>query len=284
MAKYHNIGEESHAVCAATIGCSPDGVVFPIRCKRWACPVCAPINAYMWAIEVANGVRAMYAAGQIPHFVTITQPGSVKSPEFAYSILHSQWDGFRNRWQYWAKKQGRRWEWKYQTNFRGFMPVCYSDSTPTLYAAFVEGQSRREGMPHFHIIATCVPDVETLRKWCVKSGLGYQCDIQRVSGNSGAAWYVSKYSTKSSDAAIMPVGFHRVRISEDWPRIKWRSEERENVACVRIQRESTQAFAWRCAMMFGLNPDEVCDSIERLSEKIGGSLDERVLTDLYAND
>jgi len=284
MEKWHNVGEESQAICAATIGCTSEGFIFPIRCKKWSCPVCAPINAYRWAIEVANGVRAMYCAGQIPKFVTITQPGSVRTAEYAYSILHNQWDKFRNRWQYWAAKQHERWEWKFNVTLNAPTPVRYRDETPTLYAAFVEGQSRRAGMPHFHIIATDVPNVETMRRWCVASGLGYQCDIQTVSGNSGAAWYVSKYSTKSSDAKIMPVGFHRVRLSQDFPRIAWREDAREGNAIARLPRESTQAFAWRAAMTYSLNPDAVIESIEALAEKIGGALDEKVLTDLYVLD
>jgi hypothetical protein len=139
-------------------------------------------------------------------------------------------------------------------------------------------------MPHFHIIATDTPDIETMRKWCVSSGLGSQCNIQRVSGHSGVAWYVSKYSTKSSDAKIMPVGFHRVRLSKDFPRIAWREDERGGNAIARLPRESVQAFAWRAAMTFALNPDTVIEAIEALSEKIGGKLDESVLTDLYGID
>lgn len=241
--KWHNIGEERpNTLCIATVGCTETGYVFPIRCKRWNCPVCAPLNALHEAIRTANGVRAIFAAGLIPKFATITQPGTVATAAYAYGILHNQWDKFRNRWQYWANKQG-----------------C-----PNLYAAFVEGQTRRGGMPHFHIIATALPGKSTLSEWCVDSGLGYMLDLSPVKANSGAAWYVSKYSTKSTDAANMPPGFRRVRYSRDFPQMRFRSEIQEGEAIVREYGESLASWAIRCAAAFGASPREVIQQADNL--------------------
>jgi len=224
---YHNVGEETKRLCMATVGASPDGKVFPVRCKRWACPVCAPINALHEAIKVANGVYALYAAGVRLYFATITQPPSVRTAEFAYRIIDKQWDGFRNRWQYWAGKA----------------------EIPNFYAAFVEGQTRRAGMPHFHIIGSALPDKEALRRWAVESGFGYMVDRQPLTPDAGTAWYVSKYSTKSSDAKDMPEGFRRVRYSRDWPRLLMGSDLNESMGIVKGPNESYASWAMRASLV-----------------------------------
>lgn len=242
--KYHNVGEESQRLCLATVGASPDGKVFPVRCKRWACPVCAPINALHEAIKVANGVYALYAAGVRLYFATITQPPSVRTAEFAYRIIDKQWDGFRNRWQYWASKV----------------------DIPNFYAAFVEGQERRSGMPHFHIIGSALPDKETMRKWAVESGFGFMVDVQPMQPNAGAAWYVSKYSTKSTDAEAMPEGFRRVRYSRDWPRMLMGSELIESAGVVKAPRESYAMWAARASLVVDATAGELLADALALSD------------------
>ena len=237
MKTFHNIGEESTQTCIATFGVTSDETVFPIRCKKWSCAVCAPINAYHWAIEVANGVRGLQMAGVMLKFITITQLGKIKTPQYAYEIMPSQWDSFRNKWQHWSKK----------------------NEIPTFYAAFVEGQQRRSAMPHFHIIGGFMPDEKTLHSWATKSGFGYQMDVQAIQPNSGTAWYVSKYSTKSGDSAIMPRNFRRCRLSEDFPRIVWRSDQQESTATVKKNNETYQAWAFRAFIELGVNPDSVLD-------------------------
>lgn len=244
---WHNVGEESHALCMATQGVTSEGRVFPVRCKQWNCPVCAPINAYLCAIKTANGVNALLAAGIMPNFATITQSGKVRTARFAYSILAAQWSGFRNRWEYYTRKNG----------------------IPNPYAAFVEGQSRRAGMPHFHIIAAGLPGKERLREMVVKSGFGYQVDLQRIQPGSGVAWYVSKYSTKSSDAALMPHGFRRVRYSEDWPDMLFRADLMESDAIVRQPRESYASWILRAVQAFGVDPQDIMRQTQELVDRTG---------------
>lgn len=246
-ANWHNVSEESKALCMVTQGVTPDGKVFPIRCKKWSCPVCAPINALYCAIKTANGVRALQAAGIMPRFATITQPGSVKTAVFAYSILFSQWEGFRHRWDYWVRKAGLE----------------------NPFAAFVEGQSRRAGMPHYHIIAAGLPDKEKLREFAIKSGFGFQVDLQKINPNSGVAWYVSKYSTKSSDARYMPRGFRRVRFSQDWPDMLFRADLLETESIVRQARESYPHWILRAVQQFGVDPAEVMLQTQALVDLTG---------------
>ena len=243
--KWNHVGEESSALCMATVGVTSDGEVFPVRCREWRCPICAPINALHEAIRTANGVYALFAAGLIPKFATITQSGAVRTPEFAYQIIAHQWDKFRNRWQYWAR----------------------TSDEPNFYAAFVEGQERREGMPHFHIVGCALPSADMLRHWAVASGFGYEVDCSRLSPNAGTAWYVSKYSTKSSDAKIMPVGFRRVRYSRDWPRMLFRADMLESTAVVRQSAESYAHWLIRAVYAFGVEPEAVMEQVMLLADK-----------------
>jgi hypothetical protein len=202
-------------------------------------------------------MAAMYCAGIKLSFATLTQPASVKTPEYAYKILAEQWDGFRNRWHYWAEKQRQRVEFKYNPVFSRLAPSLFSDELPLVYAAFVEGQERRSGMPHFHIIGSPMPDKETLRKWAVSSGLGYQVDLQPIRHGTATAWYVSKYSTKSSDAQYMPDGFRRVRCSENWPDMLFKSDIQESTAIVKLPQESYTDWAIRAWANFGLDHEEL---------------------------
>lgn len=254
---WNNVGEETSKTCMGSVGVLPDGTVFPVRCKKWSCPVCAPINALHWAIKVANGMSALYCAGVKLSFATLTQPASVKTPEYAYKILAEQWDGFRNRWHYWAEKQRQRVEWRYSPVFSALAPNLFTDDLPLVYAAFVEGQERRQGMPHFHIIGYPMPDKETMRKWAVSSGLGYQVDLQPIKHGTATAWYVSKYSTKSTDAQYMPDGFRRVRTSENWPDMLFKSDIQESTAIVKLPQESYTDWAIRAWANFGLDNKEL---------------------------
>lgn len=236
--KWNNVGEEAHGrICIGTIGVTVAGKVFPVRCGKWSCPVCAPLNALREAIRCANGIGALRSEGVTGSFITLTQPPSVKTASFAYSILPKQWNTLRMKWTRWANERG----------------------LPFDYAAFVEGQSRRAGMPHFHIIGTFAPSKETLRQWAVQSGLGYQVDRQELGASNGAAWYVSKYSTKSSDAAFMPKGFRRVRYSEDFPKMKFRTDETTHEAIVKRPKESVDLWAFRASVQLHIDISQIVE-------------------------
>lgn len=245
-------------ICMATVGATPDGFVFPIRCKRWSCPVCARINAYHHAIKVANGCQAMITAGIIPRFVTITQPSGVRTAQHAYKILHEQWDKFRRRLQYWAKT-------------RATMPV--------IYASFVEGQPKREFMPHFHIILSASPKKEALRLMVVQSGLGFQLDLQTFKTGSGVAWYVAKYATKADDAKNMPKGFRRVRYSENFPPMWWCVDDAERIAIVKEFHESYLEWIDRCARA-GVDVRKVETNLINLLELTSIETENSVLADI----
>lgn len=162
-----------------------DGWVVRLACDQWLCPYCRKILAWRWAQRVRYGIALRLDTE--PWFWTLTLPGWVPTREKGYAILPERWD-----------------------NFRKALQRSYPDFT---YAAFVEGQPERGLMPHFHII-TFQPAPGRLKDLAVHSGFGHQADQQEVTGGY-AAWYVSKYASKSTPG--IPGHFRRVRISRDWP-------------------------------------------------------------------
>lgn len=87
------------------------------------------------------------------------------------------------------------------------------------YLAFVEGQPRRGGMPHFHIISMAQSPYR-LKDLAFHHGFGYQAKEVKIEGQRAAS-YVAKYASKGDKA--IPKGFRRVRASQDWAKLPPRS-------------------------------------------------------------
>lgn len=182
--------------CAITWGYVLEtGQFVPVRCDQWSCDYCRKIKSLRLAQRAVLGVRDMSG---VPMFWTLTMPGHINSVSFAYKVLPKNWDTFRKRVQRQA-------------------PNFY-------YFAVVEGQPRRGGMPHFHILSdaslsskqTLSAERRALKDYAVASGFGYQCSLENVN-DAKILNYVSKYVSKSDRA--MPKAFRRVRVSRDWPEV-----------------------------------------------------------------
>lgn len=171
----------------ATRAFNEEGQVVRLACDRWICDYCRKVLAWRWAQTVRYGIALRLDTE--PWFLTFTLPGWVPTPRKGYQILPERWDNLRKT---------------LQRTFRDFT-----------YAAFVEGQPERSNMPHFHVI-TFQPAPRRIKDMAVHAGFGHQADQQEVTG-AYAAWYVSKYASKSTPG--IPAGFRRVRISRDWPRL-----------------------------------------------------------------
>lgn len=173
--------------CPTAIGFNRHGNIRPIYCGKWACERCSRHNARMWAWRVFIGVEN---AGGTVWMWTLTMRGSIQTQAYAYKILPKLWDTFRKA---------------LQRAFGGAFT----------YAAFVEGQPKRNHMPHFHIVSYRKAP-KRLKDMAVKAGFGHQAKEKPIQ-SKGAAAYVSKYVTKGD--AHMPQGFRRVRTSKDWPKL-----------------------------------------------------------------
>jgi hypothetical protein len=158
------------------------GAVVTLPCGQWKCRECSRILALQWAKRAKIGVEHKMA-----FMWTLTQPGYVKTPAFAYSVLPKQWDKLRRYcqsvWGHWS------------------------------YFAVVEGQPKRVFMPHFHLLCFHEPPIR-LKDLAVQCGFGYQALSEPVR-DKRAARYVSKYLTKQP--TVVPPHFRRVRVSQDWP-------------------------------------------------------------------
>ena len=196
--------------CPVAIGFNIHGHVKPIYCGKWSCERCARQNAKLWAWRAYLGVERN---NQSAWFWTLTMSGKIRSRKFAYSILPKLWNSLRMALQ---RAFGGKWS----------------------YIAFVEGQPKRYGMPHFHVISL-KPAPKRLKDMAVKAGFGYQAYEKHIDGK-GAAFYVAKYASKGDQ--FMPGKFRRCRTSQDWPKLP---EFEGEAYLVPNKKESTLDFILR---------------------------------------
>jgi len=135
--------------------------------------------------------------------LTLTLGQGHTDPIAAYKTLRKLWNRLRMAVSR-MDSNGKRWQ----------------------YAAFVEGQPKRQNMPHFHIIMDTLPPAKRNKKgeitkhalhdWAHKMGWGFEADLGQVDHNKAAS-YVAKYVSKGS--GTVPKGFRRVRVSKGWAKL-----------------------------------------------------------------
>jgi len=155
----------------------------PIYCHQWRCDHCRRVLSQRWAVHAWQSIERWDGSA---YFLTLTLWGSITDPKEGYSLIPRYWDNFRKGMQ--------------------------RDLDDFSYIAFVEGQAKRNGMPHFHIISRDYPYGKRLKDRAVDAGFGYQAKKELVV-SKGAAAYVSKYVSKGDPN--IPKGFRRVRTSRD---------------------------------------------------------------------
>lgn len=201
-----------------------NGTVRAIPCGSWTCPICGKANARKWAW------RAMLQLDNDPRlcrFWTLTMPGGMRSPRDAFGVLPKLWDTLRKSIQ----RASGKWT----------------------YLAFVEGQAKRNGMPHFHILTYSAAPYR-LKDLAAHIGFGYQAyDVPIVSKE--AANYVSKYASKGDKA--MPRNFRRVRASRDWHKLPFVPQA---PLIVPAKGESLIHYFDRVAIETGKGIDEIKDA------------------------
>lgn len=103
--------------------------------------------------------------------------------------------------------------------FDGLRKFIQRQNKGWTYLAFVEGQPKRNGMPHFHIISMCASPYR-LKDMAYHYGFGYQAKEIKIESPK-AAQYVAKYASKGDKS--IPKSFRRVRASQDWAKLPPRS-------------------------------------------------------------
>src|SRR6266576_3707725 len=163
-----------------------EGNVVAVACDRWGCDACRQVLSYRWAIRVRYG---MALHGGAAYHWTLTLPGRIKTGSFAFMVLKGGWDNLRKAMQ----RERGTWD----------------------YAAFVEIHPKRIGIAHFHVVSFEASS-ERIKDRAVRAGFGYMATEQLIEGWE-AAQYVSKYTSKQGKE--MPKNFHRVRLSQHWPKL-----------------------------------------------------------------
>lgn len=187
--------------CPATVGWTKDARPRLIYCGQWSCEHCAPHLAKRWAVRAKLHIMAQERGEQTEYyFITLTMQGKYKIVREAFRALPKLWDRLRKS----MTRTYGRWH----------------------YLAFVEGQPKRGGMPHFHILASVPPNAKPnkhgkvtkhiLHDWAHAKGWGFQIEVERVTGGKAAS-YVAKYSTKQHPST--PKGFRRVRADQRWQKL-----------------------------------------------------------------
>lgn len=190
--------------CPVTFGFNKNGKTKLIYCGQWSCPQCAKRLSRKWAQRIKEHIQKGEIDNETQwYMLTLTLGSRYTDPTNAYKALRKLWNRLRmaiNR-----SNSDHKWQ----------------------YAAFVEGQPKRQSMPHFHIIMDIQPPAgrnkkseitkHALHNWTNSMGWGYQSDLGRVNHDKAAA-YVAKYVSKGS--AMVPRGFRRVRVSMGWTKLK----------------------------------------------------------------
>ena len=187
--------------CPVLVGFTTQGATRLIPCGQWSCKKCAPRLARRWAVRVRKHIESRPKNRKTKfYFVTLTLGSRYRNTSQGFAAIRLLWDKLRKRFQ-----------------------RTYPDWQ---YVAFVEGQPKRGGMPHFHVITNHPPPAKrnkhgeitrhNLHNWAVEMGWGHQAELDYLTG-SKAASYVAKYATKQHPST--PKGFRRVRASNDWTKL-----------------------------------------------------------------
>lgn len=167
--------------------------VYPLRCKRWGCPICGPRKM---KATVARVMRGMHAPGTY-RFFTLTSPGT-EGRDLSYAEFSARWKRFH-------LALVRQW---------GHIE----------YIGVVEPQ--RRGAAHIHVVYRGVYIPQAWLSMAAKRARFGPIAHIKLAPRS-IATYLAKYLTKElRDPKVAPPRyFRRVRWSKGW--CEWTRAERE---------------------------------------------------------
>ena len=168
------------------------GETFPVACKSWKCPHCAPNLAKFYRWRLGAWAETL----DLSRFMTLTL-----DPSKAWRRGEWKQDVIRK-----AEKAGlrphepgfRQWySWKYiKKSWNIFLTNLHRRYPGLQYIAIMEPQ--KNGVMHLHVFVNhYIHHTELVYLW-KRSGGGYRCRIGKVRSLKNTAWYVSNYVTKIS--------------------------------------------------------------------------------------
>lgn len=224
MARKYASRKITKSACPTGFAFDHKGSLVKLLCGKWNCPHCGRVNARMWAWRVRIQIKSN---GDTAYFWTLTMGSAFLDAQTAFQALPKLWDTFRKI---------------VQRNTVGVFDYC----------AFVEGQPKRGGMPHFHIISL-TKSPRRLKDLAVQAGFGFQAKETRINGPKAAA-YVAKYSTKSGEN--FPSNLRRVRASRGWAKLP---PYAGYPLIVKSRNETTTAYLLRVHEITGTGMDDLFD-------------------------
>lgn len=216
-----------------------------LYCGKWSCRICRKQNAMEWADDARHCLRKAPMKWGKPKFWTFTLPSRITSVAQGYAEIKRLWDNMRQELK---RDQGK-------------FP----------YLAFVEGQPKRGGMPHFHVIIYAhVPlryqrrreAEKNIKDFAVHIGFGHQAKEEKITSGK-AANYVTKYVSKSTPG--MPKYFRRVRASQDWIR---KPKPAKQQWVVRARGEQVSDYLLRVEEVSGRSVDEIQADYSTMTERM----------------
>lgn len=160
------------------------------RCKQWDCRYCASVNKSQWALKIGFGVGMYRSAGLKDwQFMTITSHEKLRTREATLAVWPRAWSKLSQRMR------------------RVSTQMKYS-LAPELH---------QDGRLHVHLCINTPVKKRWLKDNARQCGLGYMVDIQELVNEITAAFYMTKYLTKSLDVTSWPPKFRRIRTSQKWP-------------------------------------------------------------------
>lgn len=165
-------------------------VLFQPRCKLWSCAFCAEQNKRLWALKAYHGASELQNRGLEVDFLTLTSHERLNGPQTRY-VWPRAWSKLGQR----ARRKAMVFEY------------------------LLIPEQHQDGRLHVHAIETGAFGEGWWKDNARACGLGYMAEEEKLRTAGGAAWYTSKYLTKSIDYSAWPRGFRRIRCSLGWPQI-----------------------------------------------------------------
>jgi hypothetical protein len=167
-------------------------LIYRPDCKTWGCETCRERRLRYWRAVIAEGVNVAAAAGSEFTFVTMTMHENVRGFEASRRLWPKVWQKTRLRW--------------YRAN--GNKP---------LYVMLPEKHA--DDTLHMHMITDSALPERWYKDTVRACGGGYIADCEPVNSAGLAAWYVTKYVTKTWRVDAWPIHLRRVRTSQNWPKL-----------------------------------------------------------------
>lgn len=166
-------------------------VIFRPRCKRWDCPSCAEVNKALWGIRAYQGAKKIMDEGETLYFLTLTSHEKLTANQSLW-VWPRAWAKLRDRMKY---------------------------AAGGVFHYLMIPERHESGKLHVHAVESAGLGESWIKTAARKSGLGYMDEEEKLRTPTGAAWYTTKYLTKSLEYERWPLGFRRVRTSQSWPKL-----------------------------------------------------------------